>query len=204
MIVILDRQHYGKPGKDDLGAGVDLDGDGKVESDEREARLTPTYIYAAKDYLASRGHIVYVLQEGWYSDRHVEACGIAHQHVDQKVAYIACHLNAGGGNYSVTLSDERSKGGYKLAQSIATNMSTELPEVARHLVKECSPDLWTNAYYTIKGIYSGPANISGVCFEPLFMDNTDHQELLDDEGLKRIGVILAQGCLSWAGERDDY
>ena len=39
MIVILDRQHYGKPGKNDLGAGADLNHDGKVESDEREARL---------------------------------------------------------------------------------------------------------------------------------------------------------------------
>ena len=48
MVLILDRQHYGKPGQNDLGAGADLDGDGVVELDEREANLTLLYINAAK------------------------------------------------------------------------------------------------------------------------------------------------------------
>ena len=40
MVLILDRQHYGKPGQNDLGAGADLDGDNVVAIDERVANLT--------------------------------------------------------------------------------------------------------------------------------------------------------------------
>ena len=35
MVIILDRQHYGKPGQNDLGAGADLDGDGRHRRIER-------------------------------------------------------------------------------------------------------------------------------------------------------------------------
>ncbi len=76
MVLILDRQHYGKPNQNDLGAGADLDGDGKVELDEREANLTPLYIAAAKQLAEAEGHTVYVLDSGWYSDRHEQAVEI--------------------------------------------------------------------------------------------------------------------------------
>ena len=58
MVLILDRQHYGKPGRDDLGAGVDLNDDGIVERNEREANLTLIYIEAAKRFAEAEGHTV--------------------------------------------------------------------------------------------------------------------------------------------------
>ena len=77
MIVIFDRQHYGKPGKSDLGAGVDLDGDGKVETAEMEANLTPLYIHPARRLLEASGHSSYVFDNGWYADRHNRANALA-------------------------------------------------------------------------------------------------------------------------------
>ena len=61
MVVILDRQHYGKPNRNDLGAGVDLDGSGTIDNDEREANLTPLYIEAAKQLLEADNHTVFIL-----------------------------------------------------------------------------------------------------------------------------------------------
>tara|TARA_R110000796_G_scaffold252590_1_gene388284 strand:+ start:1802 stop:2401 length:600 start_codon:yes stop_codon:yes gene_type:complete len=197
MVLILDRQHYGKPGQNDLGAGADLDGDGKVELDEREANLTLLYINAAKEMAEAEGHTVYVLDSGWYSDRHEQAIGIAMSHPDDMCAYIACHLNAGGGDYSLALFDYRSHGGENLATAVAAEMSVQLPHISRHLVRAASPDEWTNGYYTVKGIYAGPGNLSGVCFEPVFMDNEDHQKYLDQDGLALLGYILANACIDW-------
>ena len=200
MVLILDRQHYGKPDQDDLGAGADLDGDGVVELYEREANLTLIYINAAKELAEAEGHTVYILDYGWYSSRHEKAIEIAREHPDDMCAYIACHLNAGGGDYSLTLHDYRSRGGEKLAKAISLEMSAQVPEIRRHLSQAASPEQWTNGYYTIKGIYAGPGNLSGMCFEPVFMDNVDHQALLTDEGLTILGQALAEGCIAWGTE----
>lgn len=197
MVLILDRQHYGKPGRDDLGAGVDLNDDGIVERNEREANLTLIYIEAAKRFAEAEGHTVYVIDSDWYSVRHEKAIQIAEAHPDDMCAYIACHLNAGGGNYSVCLYDHRSGGGRRLAADVSATLSTQLPEVSRHLTKSASPDLWNNAYHTISGVYSGPGNLSGMCFEPVFMDTEAHQSLLNESGLTLIGTLLAEGCILW-------
>jgi len=197
MVVILDRQHYGKPNRNDLGAGVDLDGSGTIDNDEREANLTPLYIEAAKQLLEADNHTVFILDSGWYADRHEKAIEIARAHPDDMCAYIACHLNAGKGDYSVSLYDHRSGGGRKLALSIAASLSDQLTGVERHLTKAASPDLWNNAYNTIKGIYAGPGNLSGVCFEPVFMDTEEHQQYLTHDGLTLIGQCLAEGCMAW-------
>ena len=197
MVLILDRQHYGKPGQNDLGAGADLDGDNVVAIDEREANLTLIYIEAAKDLAESEGHTVYVIDSGWYSSRHEKAIEIAREHPDDMCAYIACHLTAGGGDYSVCLYDHRSGGGRKLSTSVSALLSDQLPDVNRHLIKSASPDQWNNAYNTIKGIYAGPGNLSGMCFEPVFMDTDEHQRLLSHDGLALIGQLLAEGCIAW-------
>ena len=94
MIVIFDRQHYGKPNQNDLGAGVDLDGDGTVETAEREANLTPLYYLPAKAALEALGHTVYVLDSGWYSERHQRADDIARNNPHELVAYLVSEKEA--------------------------------------------------------------------------------------------------------------
>ncbi len=221
MIAFLDIQHKGKPGKNDLGAAHDLDGDGVIEACEHEANLTPIYAAEARRILEAAGVEVVMLERGAYSTRHRKAAELAEEH-GGPAAYVACHLNAGGGDYGLVCPDYRSAGGARLAT-----------EVRRFLLKRCRPELrrvingptapterpsssrhaeawdrlprhggalrWPRAWSTIAGIYDGPANLSGVCFEPCFLDSPAHADLVTEQGLERIGSALAAGLLSWLG-----
>ena len=203
MLVLLDRQHYGKPSprQKDRGVAVDLDGDGNI--DAMEANLTPSYIQAAREALEAAGHTVVLLDAGWYPDRHKAAIRqVRAAATGLPAAYVACHLNAGGGNYGLVLHDARSTGGEALANRVGDAMRRvfEEGELKRVLVKGASASEWTNAYNTIRGIYAGPGNLSGICFEPVFVDT--HRGLLDPEGLARIGAALASGLEAWGVAED--
>ncbi len=199
MIVIFDRQHFGKPGKADLGAGVDLDGDGVVESQEQEANLTPLYYMAAKQTLEQMGHRVIVLDSGWYQDRHKRANEIAAQNPTQKVAYLACHINAGKGDYSVMIHDERSANGKRLADSLMRGLERrQISGLKRHLVRSATAtNEWKRGFSTISGIFAGPANIAGVCVEPYFLDRPEHAGLSTASGGVLLGDALTVGLLAW-------
>lgn len=199
MIVIFDRQHFGKPGKADLGAGVDLDGDGVVESQEQEANLTPLYYMPAKQTLEQMGHRVFVLDSGWYQDRHKRANEIAAQNPTQKVAYLACHINAGKGDYSVMIHDERSANGKRLADSLMRGLERrQIPGLKRHLVRSATAtNEWKRGFSTISGIFAGPANIAGVCVEPYFLDRPEHAGLATASGGVLLGDALIVGLLAW-------
>ena len=57
--VILSRDHFGsKPGRDDRGAEYDINGDGSISFDEREANLTPYIIDGCKTFLEAHGATV--------------------------------------------------------------------------------------------------------------------------------------------------
>jgi hypothetical protein len=200
MFVIFDRQHYGKPGKSDLGAGYDLDQDGDVAAQEREANLTPLYIEPAKKLLEGLGHTAYVFDSGWYSERHAKANALAAHFPNDRVAYLACHVNAGRGDYAVMIHDERSGGGKGLAAALSGAVSDRnLPGIRRSLVRAASAgNDWKRGYTTIKGIYSGPANISGVCVEPYFIDREEHRYLTTVQGGREIAEALVDGLVRWS------
>jgi N-acetylmuramoyl-L-alanine amidase len=218
MLAILDLQHRGKPGSNDLGASHDLDGDGVVEAMEHEANLTPIYAAAARSKLEAMGAEVLVLDSGWYATRHKAAGKAAAEHAGAAV-YVACHLNAGGGDYGLVCHDYRSGRGAGAATEIALKLRKHLaPELRRALVGATAPTtrptdstaaawdalpryegalLWPRAWSTLSGIYSGPGNVCGVCFEPAFIDTSAHRGLLTDDGLRRVGDALASGLLSY-------
>ena len=203
MIVIFDRQHYGKPGKNDQGAGFDLDGDGRIETQERETQLTPLYYLPAKKRLEALGHEVVVLDAGWYSARHAKANQIAKSNPRSSVAYFACHVNAGGGSYAALIHDARSRGGVRLARTMG-NVLTDygLTGIKRVRVAKGTPtNGWERGLATIKGIYAGPANISGVCLEPYFLDNPAHHYLASVQGGKEIAEALVDGLVLWESNR---
>lgn len=198
MIVILDRQHAGKPGKlRDRGAWADMDGDGRQQLEETEAAFTLQYIAAAEFALMRLGYDVMILSDGWYKDRHVRANGYG------AGVYVACHLNAGapksgqGRAYGAVFYDHRSGAtrGPALADSIAAELGAACPELGAGVrVFKARPDDWTkNAYYTIKGVQK-PV---GICYEPAFMDAQNHRDLFTPEGMSRIGVALADGIDAW-------
>lgn len=199
MHLYLDRQHFGKPHpkEDDRGVPVDRDGDGHAET--TEADLTPRYIAAAKAAFEAAGHTVTLVPTGWYSTRHAWVCEDATRltAVQRPAAYIACHLNAGGGDYGLLVHDPRSTRGAALAQQVSASLreAFSVAELRRVVVSGDSAR-WSNAFATIKGIYAGPSWLSGICFEPVFVDH--HRPLLTDANLDRIGVALAEGVMAWA------
>ena len=198
-IIIFDRQHYGKPGKNDQGAGFDIDDDGVVETQERETQLTPLYYLPAKAMLEALGHRVVVLDQGWYSHRHKQANQIARDNPGVPVAYIACHINAGRGSYSALIHDSQSTGGAVLARALGDALTlATLQGIDRVRVVQGSPtNGWKRGYTTIKGIYAGPSNISGVCFEPYFIDNAAHHNLTTEAGSAQIAKALVGGLRGW-------
>jgi hypothetical protein len=200
MLVILDRQHFGKPppSQNDRGVAVDRNGNGNAETNE--ASLTPRYINACKVALEAAGHTVVVEDSGWYRDRHARANARANAlpASARPAAYVACHLNAGGGDYGLVVHDGRSAGGAKLAAKVSEGLRKAFTtaELARVLVRPGSSTDWANAYGTISGIYAGPSWLSAICFEPVFVDS--HRALVSDTNLDRIGKALAAGLTAWA------
>jgi len=223
MRAILDIQHKGKPGKNDLGAAHDLDGDGVIEQFENEAELTPIYAEHAKRALELAGVDVVILDRGAYTTRHKKAGDLAAEW-SGPVAYVACHLNKGRGDYGLVVHDYRSTGGNLLATRLRASLLKALrPEVRRVINGRTGPERrpatsasaaawdqmpttggvqhWPRPWYTIRGIYDGPPNISGVCFEPCFMDSHADLVKVDGDGLERIGRALAAGLLDWFARR---
>ena len=190
MLVFLDRQHCGKPNRwKDLGASRDLDENGFVSTRECEAILTSIYILECEIILREKGYNVCILSDGHYSERHKR---VNDYQGGENAVYVSCHINAGSsrGGYGCCFFDYRSSKGDKLGSAINQELQINCPELNnRTKIIECNPSDWTkNAYYTIKGV-----NCPAVCFEPFFIDCENHQSLLTDEGLKRVGKSLAIG-----------
>jgi len=199
VLVILERAHIGKPGRHDLGAGADLDGDGLVEVHEREAELTPLYINAARDYLESKGHEVTIIEKGTYRERQEAACALARDQAGP-VAYVACHLNAGGGSYGLTIHDHRSSMGSRLAHCVATSLRAfAFDGMSKVVVGATAPGgSWPRAWGCVRHVYTGPANVCAMLFEPLFLDQPKHHKWLTPDGLQAVGYALAGGLCGWA------
>jgi len=201
-VVYLDRQHSGKPGRkaEDRGASADLDGDGTVSIFEREAMLTARYGLACEAALIEMGHTVIPISDGWYSDRHRRVNQYAGTFpAGTPQVYISLHLNAGGGDYGAVFFDHRSRGGPELAARIATQLRMVAPEINGAKCIAAKPDDWTRAAF---GTIGGIMQPLGICFEPCFMDNPAHADLLTREGLSAIGRALASGIDAWASTRE--
>jgi hypothetical protein len=87
-VVVLDRQHAGKPGSKDQGA-VFADG-------TTEAGHALRYIEAAVPLLEHSEVDVHVITSGSYPDRNKFGNSV------RCALYVACHVNAGGGEYALT------------------------------------------------------------------------------------------------------
>ena len=81
-----------------------------------------------------------------------------------------------------------------LANQIAWSMMTEISSLDSVRKIPATPEDWTkNAYYTIKGVGSPVA----ICSEPLFIDNAQHQELFNYEGMSLLAHAMAKGIDNW-------
>jgi len=190
-LVILDRQHVGKPNRiSDLGASfIDDDGIRQFEAIE-----TARYIHEIELECRRQGFDVIVMSDGSYRERHGRVNYYKNQY-DGLVMYFACHINAGGGRYGCSFYDFRSSSGEKLARHIADECSV-LGYDWKSI--ECRPNNWTkNAFYTIKGV--APV---AICFEPYFIDNPCHRKIMmTDDGRKRLAVQFVTALNHYTTER---
>lgn len=200
-LVIWDRQHAGKRSRpSDMGAAADVDQDGQVEVWEREAELTPSYIGPGLSQVRELGadaHLIDPLGAGLQADyppRHAQAAHLAQPRL--WAAYLACHLNAGAGNYGLVGYDPDSPGGRLLAQHIADELERSIPVISRCRV-EALTGRWARGLPTIQGILRGPQQLSGVLVEPLFIDAPEHQAYMTAGGLVEVGRALARGAVAW-------
>ena len=202
-VAIFDLQHRGKPPPNhtDTGAGYDLDGDGVIGAHETEAALVPGYLGPAGEHLVEIGHRTVWFTSGSYSDRHRRAVQLAKQvGPTGRVAYLAAHLNAGADGKlqrALTLHDARSSSGKVLALSIASALN-QVDAIARgrgsHVFAARDSDWTRRPLNTIRGVYAGPAWLSGVCLEPLFVDAFPPPT---GELLELVGRALADGVAEW-------
>ena len=183
MMIFLDRQHLGKPNR--------WNDEGAKNAEVTETYLTTQYIFACENHLRMHGFDVCVLSDGWYSARHRRVNEYA-ANVSGQCVYVACHINAGSGDYGASFYDHRSASGSSLAHSVNLRLQNACPELQSVKSIASSPDDWTqNAYNTIKGVGRPVA----LCFEPLFIDCPAHASLTSPQGIRRVGIALAEGII---------
>jgi N-acetylmuramoyl-L-alanine amidase len=197
LTIVLSVDHGGQPRRPtDMGAGADLDGDGRVSLHEREAAFTMLYGLAAYMHLKGMGHRVYLITHTDYKDRHKWANSIGAD------AYVAMHMNAGGGSYSAVFYDHRTRDHW--GKALAENIDQQLGGIAeiggnrRVWDTDSRPQGqgWRkNAHSTIEGV----KRAASIVFEPLFLDTPkpDQKALLTPDGMQRIGLALANGIDAW-------
>ena len=202
LLVVFDRQHVGKPSR---GPGTAMGEDRGAllrgtAADRSEADLTPIYYTRAAEVLSTAGAGVRIIDP--LTDPPRLSYGARHERVKwwareagTQVVYLACHLNAGGGNYAVTGHDHRSSSGRAVARAIAARLGG-LPAVARSRV-EARTGSWARGAPCIQGVYDGPVHLRGVLLEPLFVDHREHVQYIEAGGLAEVGQAIADGLLDW-------
>lgn len=196
-LVIFDRQHVGNPQNNfkSVGAANDTDNSGLIDIEEMEGILTAKYIYEAEKILRRRGHDVIVISDGTYFDRHLRVNEYRHKYPGNDIIYFACHINAGGGEYSAFFWDHRSSSGKRLADCLVTAFEEGFVGGCRAL--PCHTQNWTkNAYYCIKDV--SPV---AICLEPYFIDCKKHDIYKTTLGCENLAVWIANGVeMFWEGK----
>lgn len=188
MLVCLDAQHSLATGH--LGAR---------HADLSEARLIRVYAQHTARRLVELGHDVVLITEGDYPLRHAAVNGLGPD------VYVACHVNAGVGDYALglVLSGEHTG----LCRAVVDRMSEE-PEIRRGRYGLLSSSHQAGnrvgsliAWGTRGTICIDGARCPSIIFEPGFIDSSEHAPLWEPEGLRRVGEALAEGLDRWEQEQ---
>jgi len=185
MIVFFDIGHGGRV----VNGHFNQDPGATFES-LREVDLVEAYVSKARSVLRAQGVSSVVLSYGPYYQRQAYANSIALKYPEERFLYLACHVNASDppGDYALLLHDRRSKKGKTLAEAVGAFFQAK--------VLATTTEDWTkNAHETIDGIYSGPNNIAGLCFEPFFINHPSSAEKCTEAGLQALGNQLATAIL---------
>lgn len=207
--IYLHIQH--RPWSGDFGASADLDGDGAIEEGERERDMVSGYVAHAARRIVQDGAQVMVI-DPWTDPVWPRSYSGVHAALRPMTGiYVACHVNAGGGDYGMVQHDHRSRLGEATARVVAHHLAG-LPELAEAKVRAVHDDRhhqmgseWRDetgrrswlyrGYGCIMGIYPH-AGIHAVLVEPFFLDRPAHQVLASGDGLRRVGEALGAGLVS--------
>lgn len=205
--LILDVQHVGRRGRTDRGA---VWPPGSARHEDFEAARVLHYVAAATRRAHERGAPCVVLTQGSYPARHAYVDDFARRAGPGGGAantwlYVACHLNVmpnGGGRFGLVAHDSRSALGRRFATGVAQALRDgpyrELPDVRLRAIGPAeAQEAWQrNVLSTYAGIWSAPANVAGICYEPAHLD--DEALALDPDGLASLGRALVDGALRLA------
>lgn len=195
LLVLLSHGHAGRPDRP-FWLGATSNGFSEVD-------LSAAYMRACHLALRGWGADCWILGDGTLRERQTRAVDHGErflaEHPAGLVLYVACHVNAGGGDYGAVLHDARSALGAELAEAIAEPLR-RLPELAR-VVTPATPGtdgVWASAHATIRHVFDGPARMAAVCLEPFFIDGPAHRDLRYPGALSQIGLALAEGVFTVA------
>jgi len=186
--VVVDVQHLYRPNKPKDRGSVYALADGTTTT---EGGAVVVYAGALRAFLEERGAEVLTndpthwILVGPYSTRH-RAVNAWKPH-----AYLACHLNAGGGRYALMEHMSMSRG-KALAEAIGQSLSAIFPALADHRTLALkSTDRGAVCIERVED----PA--AAVLCEPFFGDNPAHQALLAAPELHRVGRAIGLGVAAW-------
>lgn len=185
MTIYIDVQHMGDPiKKGRMGAAF---GD---QISQTEAFYTSLYAFWMGMRLRELGHEVINMSDGTYKARHARVNAYEERNEGGPPSvYIACHLNAGAGSYCAMFYHHQSSNGRALSKSINAKIEERTDITTAKAIPSNNEDWTKNAFYCIKGVGRPIA----ICAEPLFIDNRNHQRLLNVEGMHAIGFAMADG-----------
>lgn len=197
--LLFDIQHFGKPDQQDMGASFDKNKNKKIEIYEQEAYFTSLLASELSLECYVHGITFILLNNGIYSSRHRVAVDIAKMAPSEFFLYCAGHMNAGKHSapyYGLVGHDARSANGRTLATLIASEWSKkEIVSDTRVLaVSPNDTDYKKNVHNTITGIYNGPGNISGVCLELAFLEDT---QALTLESIRKMAKSIVSAFIKF-------
>jgi N-acetylmuramoyl-L-alanine amidase len=185
--VVVDVQHLFRPGKPNDRGSVYRLANGSVTD---EGSSTLIYAAALKARLEQGGATVVTndpargILVGPYSTRNRSAVTFH--------AYLACHLNAGGGNYALTEYMSMTDA-LPLAAAIKDALLATFPTV---IPRGQTRALSSNDRGAVC-IERVPAPCVAVLCEPFFGDHPGHQALLAAPQLHLVGEAIADGVAAW-------
>lgn len=161
-----------------------------------ETAIVRRYTDRLDFHLRELGHSCILLSDGEYREQWARADGVGAD------VYLACHINAGGGNRGEFFFDHRSTAGAALASAIVEAAAKELPWPC--FARNCQPDTngkardgdYTEAYNCISGVKA-----VALCCEPGFIDGPHGARLIEPEIHDAIGEAIARGIHTWGLHR---
>ena len=187
MITFLNIGHTGRIVNGRFNADV-----GAVSPDKSLTEVDCVWRYVMKAHSILKGDCI-IQSFGDYQSQSRFADSIAKANPHDQVVWVACHMNAGQGDYGLVLHDARSMAGRVIATDLGASLKAVIPSVK--VDGSSATNGWSRAHKVIDGVYSLSNNLCGIVYEPMFIDGG---LTVDTDRLDAIGNALAQGLINAA------